>query len=107
MKHVKHILLTALMLLCSLVASAQTDVEIDGIYYYIPLFNTDQTVHVTNGESEYRGSITIPATVTYDGNTYSVVSIRAGAFENCSNLISITIPESMTVIGSNAFYGCI
>lgn len=31
----------------------------------------------------------------------------AGAFEGCSSLTSITIPESVTVIGSETFNGCI
>ena len=36
----------------------------------------------------------------------SVTSIGYGAFEECANLISITIPDSMASIGSGAFRGC-
>ena len=37
----------------------------------------------------------------------SVTSIGYGAFEECANLISITIPDGVTRIGEGAFYRCI
>ena len=51
-------------------------------------------------------SVVIPATVTYQGTTYSVTTIGAWAFEDCSSLTSVTIPNSVTSIGNNAFYDC-
>ena len=33
-------------------------------------------------------------------------SIGAYAFDNCTNLTSVVIPDSVTSIGSSAFYGC-
>ena len=52
------------------------------------------------------GVVTIPTTVIYSGNTYSVTSIGESAFYGCSGLTSITIPNSVTSIGYYAFYGC-
>ena len=36
----------------------------------------------------------------------SVTSIGSSAFSNCSGLTSVTIPNSVTSIGSSAFYNC-
>lgn len=39
-------------------------------------------------------------------NGMSVTSISEGAFRNCNYLKTITIPDSIAYIGSQAFYGC-
>lgn len=41
---------------------------------------------------------------TFNGR--SIVTIGASAFENCENLTSVTIPESVSVIEYNAFRNC-
>ena len=87
------------------------DFVVDGIYYsYIN--KTAKTVAVTyKGDyydeyNEYRGSVTIPSSVTYSGTTYSVTSIGSSAFKKCDGLTEVTIPNSVTSIGSSAFSGC-
>ena len=52
------------------------------------------------------GDITIPATITNGENTYTVTSIGDDAFERCSGLTSVTIPDSVTSIGDFAFSRC-
>ena len=49
------------------------------------------------------GSLTIPSTVSYGGTTYSVTSIGSYAFYCCSGLTIVTIPNSVSSIGSGAF----
>ena len=76
------------------------DFEVNGIYYDIDGTNAS----VAFGNNKYTGSVTIPATVTYNGTTYPVTSIGLLAFRNCTGLTSIDIPNSVTSIGFNAFY---
>ena len=100
----------AVLLLSAATASAHS-FEVDGIYYEK---NSDGTsVSVTyKGSSydsyfnEYSGAVTIPASVTYSGKTYSVTSIGYAAFAYCSGLTSVSIGNSVTEIGEDAFRGC-
>lgn len=80
---------------------------VDGIYYNITNA-TAQTVAVTSNPSTfgyYKGSLTIPSTVTNSNITYLVTSIDDQVFYACP-LTSVTIPSSVTSIGSGAFYSC-
>ena len=61
---------------------------------------------VTSGSNEYTGAVTIPASVTYNGEAYSVKSIGNYAFYDCAGLTSIKLPEGVTSIGNYAFCGC-
>ena len=51
-------------------------------------------------------TLSVPGTVTYDNQEFTVTSIGANAFSNCNSLKEITIPSSVTSIGEQAFSGC-
>ena len=91
------------MLLCSASALAQ-EFEVDGIKYNVTSTTDPLTVEVVrNG---YSGDIVIPEKVEYETKNYSVTSIGYCAFNDCSGLTSVTIPNSVTSIGISAFYNC-
>ncbi len=97
----KQLLLFVLMLL-PLVASADA-VEINGIYYNL---NSETKEAQVLYNSNYSGNIILPESVNYDGTKYSVTSIGLWSFSGCSELTSITIPNSVTEIGDQAFVSC-
>ena len=103
--HAKKVLMALFAVLLPLAASAQTKVEIDGVWYNL-VSKVKQAEVTYSGGTQYSGSITIPATVNYDGVQYSVTSIGGGAFFGCSYLTSITLPEGVTSIGGDAFRDC-
>ena len=98
----KKILSLAAMLTHLLTAWAVA-FTVDGINYINTLAD-DLNVEVSLGN--YSEEVVIPASVQYKGNTYSVTSIGDYAFEGCSGLTSIEIPNSVTSIGDWAFSGC-
>ena len=77
---------------------------VDGIYFTFDEENGTATV--VAGDVAYTGEVVIPSTVTYDGKEYSVTAIAEKAFQGCSGLTSVYIPESVAAIGDFAFDGC-
>ena len=109
----RHFVVAAFALLA--VNAYAYDFEIDGIYYNV-WSEKNRTVTVTKGweyvmggSTEtiyYKGDITIPDRVIYNGVTYTVTSI-GDAFSDCGALTSVDLSStSLTSIGDKAFYGC-
>ena len=78
------------------------DFKVNGICYNITGSNT---VEVTSSPIKYHDSVIIPSTVTYNGRTYQVTRIGTYAFENCTGLKNVVIPNSVTCIDDAAFSG--
>ena len=80
-------------------------VEIDGIYYNI--VSKAKIAEVAQKPSGYyAGNVIVPANIIYNGEEYSVTSIGTYTFGSCTDLTSITIPNSVTNIGEYAFSDC-
>ncbi len=81
------------------------EVEIDGINYDLDAEAKQATV-IKKSSGKYSGEVVIPESVEHEGTAYSVTSIGKYAFQNCSGLTSVTIPNSVTSIGRWAFSYC-
>lgn len=97
--------------LLGVVGAQAYDFVSDGLCYNITSRVPPYTVEVTQKEqwgANYAGltAANIPATVVYEGNTYSVTRIGWGAFLACSDLKSVTVAASVTHIGESAFWNC-
>ena len=83
----------------------------DGNIYYIGdngiryAINNGMATIIRQGTA-LSGEIIIPEEITYKEVAYSITTINASAFYDCSGLTSITIPDSVTSIGEWAFSGC-
>ena len=108
------LLLTAL--LSMIVANGFAhDIEVaneDGVtIYYVWTNNKTELAVSYRGDNplffsnRYSGNVLIPESVIYNGKTYSVTSIDGLAFYSCSDLTSVTIPNSVMSIG-NPFIRC-
>ena len=87
--------------------NAQEVFPVGSFYYQI----NDDGVSVTimshiDGPSA-TGEISIPTSISYNGNNYAVTRIGKNAFISCGSLTGLlTIPNSVTYLGENAFLGC-
>ena len=97
-------LLTALALLPS--SAHGYDFEVDSIFYNITTDTEVEVTYVSKYNGSYSGDIVIPETITYHDSTYTVTSIGDYAFQYCTSLTSITLPEGLTSIGDYAFRNC-
>lgn len=81
------------------------DFEVNGIKYYTSSL-TNSTVKVVGKTDSYTGAIVIPESVSYQGNNYAVTCVGEDAFLNKTDITSIVIPQTITLIDDGAFAGC-
>lgn len=99
----KRILVILELVLLCIVTYAQR-VDIEGIWYWLNY--NDNTANVAGKADNNLTAITIPSAVAYDDKIFSVTGIGSGAFKDCSEIISIVIPNSVTSIREYAFQNC-
>ena len=105
-KYMKRKLSSILLFMSMLPLAVSASVIIDGIYYNLNS-DTKAAEVVYRAQYKYRGDVVIPSSVSYEGVDYSVTAIGSKAFSDNNELSSITIPNSVTTIGEEAFSLCI
>ena len=84
--------------------------KVGDLYYYLYADGTAEVIDDQDPNHSYMNpypditELTIPATVSYDDNTYMVTKIGYGAFESCQNLTTVTLPATLEKIGEDAFH---
>ena len=101
MRNIKTLLLL-FSILCFGTEALADAICVDGIYYNIN--QSEKTAEVTRGNYGTNTCIVIPASFSYQNNTYTVTSIGQDAFSHYNKLTSVYIPNTVTSIGKKAFY---
>lgn len=68
--------------------------------------STIQPVYGWSGYTKPIGDLTIPSSVSHDGNTYAVVAVSNHALYGCSGLASVSIAEGIKAVRQNAMNHC-
>lgn len=87
-------------LFAAISCAAQTNVAVNNICYELK----SDGAYVTKADPEgtsYSGDIVIPEEIMVEEQPYSVIGINANAFDGTINVTSITIPATVTTLGTN------
>ena len=111
MKQPQRLRTTILLVLCiaaAQAAKAQWDFDDDTEFTSGPLryvVDNDRNAAECRGfaEGQEAAAVTIPATVTRSGHSYSVVSVGEQAFDSAP-LTSVTLSEGLRVVRLSAFF---
>lgn len=130
MKHLIQKIGMTVVAFFSFVQASAYDFVVDGLKYEIISLD-EMTCKVVANDEKYVGDISIPASVSFNGKSFNVVSIERkafykcdeinnldlasadnlvdigfSAFEGCTNIQEVKIPSKCNKINSRAFYGC-
>lgn len=98
----KKQILLFVALLFPMSSALSENVENNGIWY---LLKGQQAIVITPQGEKYSGDIAIPSSLEHNGVSYSVTAIGENAFNNCRDLHSVSIPNTVVSIGYGAFCG--
>ena len=97
-RNVLSVLFAMLLMAAMWTVSVQAEEETSPFTYEV----VEGAVTITGFDKTVEGQLDIPATI--DGAPVTVIG--EDAFNGCTQLTKITIPDSVTAINEGAFYGC-
>ena len=104
----RRFLFLLLMLATMSATMSAYDFEVDGIYYKINKDSVSVSVTSKNSSNSgaYIGHVSVPAEVIYNDMVYPVTMIGGSAFNKCSAMTGIDLPNTIKEIGRLSFMGC-
>lgn len=108
-KHSPHagrrsLLAVALLFCLSVLSASAQSVTVNHIKYNIT--NSTQTAAVTGTDDKYIQNVVIADSVAYNGRNFPVVAVNSKAFQDYTNIRSVTFGSNIKKIGTYAFSGC-
>lgn len=89
------------MIACAVVVTDESDAVVIDDFEYSTAFDT-ATVHSYLGTET---TVVIPSEITSGSRIYTIIGIDGGAFAD-TDVVDVTIPESVQTIGGEAFRSC-
>ena len=104
MKKIISVLLVSVMVLSVVFA---VDISAEGntvVKSGITYMEHDTYCEVVSCDADASGAVVIASKVTFSGKSLPVTRIGSEAFANCTKITSLTVPKSITSVGSYIFY---
>lgn len=102
------LLLTASFSSCSKLKAGDTfKATTDGVeFQYEVIVSRMNYVRVIPVSGKLAGAVSIPSTVSYEGDLFVITQIGENAFRGCSAITSVSLPKTLSIIEAGAFAGC-
>ena len=98
---------TLILLICVSFATTASayDFYVNGIYYNQYTLSSVEVTYKNTAYNSYSGYISIPSSINVNGKTYAVIRIGDYAFKNCTGVTGVSLPSSISSIGTDGFAG--
>ena len=96
----KRLFCSVLLVSASLLVNAEI-VNVEGICYNLNVGGSEAVV--TENPDKYKGALSVPESVLYNGVRFAVTDMDDFAFSDCKELTFVSLPKSLSRIGNAVF----